>query len=320
MSLIRLGILRGGPSDEYDLSLITGSTIRENADKNLYQTVDIFVDKNGVWHIGGAPHQPSDAAKKVDVFFNAIHGQYGEDGKLQSILESLGLPFTGSSALASALTHQKHLAKQRFTELGIKTPYHTVIHIDSAKDIGATALHIFHKFSLPLIIKPVSSGSSYGVMVVKSFIELEVALERAFQYSSSILIEEYISGVEVTSGFIDSFRGQDVYPLIPVEISKALGSVRDPRGKSNHHTPARISEDYKKNIIDAVVKLKDALGLKHSATFDFIVSPKRGVYLLEIDTVPTLSDESVLVSSLQASGVKTSDYIHHLVTLARYGN
>ncbi|MDD5318500.1 MAG: ATP-grasp domain-containing protein [Candidatus Pacebacteria bacterium] len=309
MSLTRLGILRGGPSDEYELSMENGGVIRQLAPAHLYQVVDIFVDRKGVWHIGGIPIQPSEIRDKVDIIFNALHGSYGEDGTVQTILQNLSMPFTGSTALASSLTHHKHHLKKQLENLGIKTPRYEIFNISSTPEIDDISLALFHSFSMPMIIKPVSSGSSYGVTLVRSFDELLTALHTAYQYSSTIMAEEYIAGAEVVSGFVDKFRNEKVYPIMPVEIGK---------NRTEFFTPARLDQSSKDLIVETVKSLRQHLGLRHAATFDFIVSPRRGVFLLEIDTNPPLTRHSPLPRALEAAGIKISDYIHHLLTLARF--
>jgi D-alanine--D-alanine ligase len=127
MSRIKVAIVRGGPSREFDISLNTGKMVAEQLASDLYEPIDIFIDKKGVWHRGGIPFAPERALSHADVVFNALHGAYGEDGTLQQILDRYGIPYTGSGAFASALGMNKVLTKQYLTSFGIKTPYFKVV-------------------------------------------------------------------------------------------------------------------------------------------------------------------------------------------------
>ncbi len=121
MNKIRIGVLRGGPSSEYEVSLKTGSSVLNNLPEK-YSPVDIFIDKKGGWYIQGIPHEPHEAFKKVDAIFNALHGEYGEDGNVQKILDTFSIPYTGSKTVSSAIGMNKALAKNIFKSHGIKTP------------------------------------------------------------------------------------------------------------------------------------------------------------------------------------------------------
>ena len=182
MAKIRVGVLRGGPSSEYEVSLKSGETVLRSLPEK-FQAVDIFIDKAGVWHIFGLPVEPGKAFKKVDVVLNAMHGEYGEDGTVQRILESFGVPFTGSGSLASAVGMNKHLTKEVYKSHGLKTPHSALI----KNEMGAEKkLHeIFRSMPMPAVVKPVSAGSSVGVSIVHNFHELEHAVIKAFKISPS---------------------------------------------------------------------------------------------------------------------------------------
>ena len=131
MSKIRVGVLRGGPSSEYEVSLNTGAAVLEQLSQAIYNEKyhahDIFIDKSGTWHMGGIQIEPHDALLRVDVVFNALHGNYGEDGKVQHLLEFHGMPFTGSGSFASAITINKELSKKEYKKAGLKTPLSRLI-------------------------------------------------------------------------------------------------------------------------------------------------------------------------------------------------
>ncbi|MEI6494965.1 MAG: D-alanine--D-alanine ligase, partial [bacterium] len=169
MSAIRVGVLRGGPSHEYDVSLKTGNSVLRGLSSD-YKKHDILVDKTGLWHINGVPTVPQQLNNQVDVIINAMHGEYGEDGKVQNILDQVGIPYTGSGHMASSLGMNKVLAKEIFAQNNIKTPRGLIVAQDL--DSETAAREIFNRLSPPWIIKPVSGGSSVGLYLAKTYYQL----------------------------------------------------------------------------------------------------------------------------------------------------
>jgi len=322
LHLLRIGVLRGGPSSEYDVSLASGGEVLRNlreffADK--YQPVDVFVDKHGVWHMDGVPIKPEEALRRIDLAFNVLHGTYGEDGKVQSFLEAHNMPFTGSGSLASAVGMNKVMSKKVFKDNNIKSPYWKEIPSkEIEKDPESMIQKMFQSFTLPAVVKPVSSGSSVGVSIVRAYTEFPKALAEAAKYSDAVLIEEYIPGVEATCGVIEGFRGDDLYALPPVEIRPApkdgfysYGSKYD--GTSQKIVPATFSDKTKKELEELAKKIHRALGLRHYSRSDFIIHPRRGIYVLEVNTLPGLTSESSIPRALRAVGSDTHELIDALI-------
>lgn len=321
MNKIRIGVLRGGPSNEHDVSLKTGENVLKNLPEK-YIPIDIFIDKNGGWHIQGISHKPHEIFKKVDAIFNALHGEYGEDGKVQKILDVFSVPYTGSKTLPSAIGMNKALAKDVFKLHGIKTPYFVV---ESKSDnIDEMAIKLFNSFPMPAVVKPVASGSSFGVSVAYTLKSLALALSKAFKYSDKVLVEEYIKGREATCGVVDRFRGKDIYSLLPIEIIKPEKSdffdyEAKYCGGSQEICPGNFSQSEKEAVQELAVTAHKALGLRHYSRSDFIISPRRGIYILEVNTLPGLTSESLLPKSLNAVGCSLPDFLDHLITLALEG-
>ncbi len=305
---IRVAVLRGGPSSEYEVSLKTGETIlRELPSK--YQGIDVFISKDGMWHVDGIERTPADALSHVDVVFIALHGHYGEDGKVQRILEHLGVPFVGSDAFASSLAMNKHMTKTalgRFAALKDKVRFaaHKIFTHDEVVAKGHQA--VFREMFIPSIVKPVNGGSSVGVSVVRSFLDLEKALEKAFEQSDTIMIEEFIEGREVTCGVIEGFRGQGIYALFPTEIAR----------DGSHLCPAGCSEDDKQKIQELAALIHTGLGLRHYSRSDFMIHPKRGIYFLETNTLPGMTPHSLVPKALAAGGTGLSEFLDHVLGLA----
>ena len=297
---IRLAVFRGGPSNEYEVSLRTGQNVLSAlSSSEKYDLHDVLIDKNGTWHLDGVPITPQDLVNKIDVGFNALHGEYGEDGTIQKILENIRIPFTGSGSLSSALGMNKSLAKYAFKQQGIKTPIHiTLSKIEATEE----KLHdIFRSFPFPNVVKPLSSGSFLGISIVKTFQDLKNAVEKAFEYSPVALIEEYISGKDISCGVINDFRGQELYALIPTE---------------NGACPSSLNESDKEAVIDAAKKIHQVLGLRHYSHSDFVVHPRRGIYALEVNTLPGLHQESILPKSLAAVGCTLPEFLDHVIDQA----
>ena len=318
MHRIKVAVLRGGPSNEYEVSLKTGKSVLKNL-PDKYIPTDVLIDKKGVWYIDGVSTTPAKVFQANDVIFNAMHGEYGEDGKVQQLLDQFGVKYTGSKALSSALGMNKILSKEIFVKNKIKTPVYKVVRKgDNLTDISH---NLFKTFPMPAIVKPHGSGSSVGVAIAKNISELELALENAFKYSDNAIVEEFISGREGTCGVVEDFRGEKIYSLLPIEIVKPINSGffdynAKYNGQSQEICPSNFSVKEKKVMQEMAVKAHEALGLRHYSRSDFIVHPKRGVYILEINTLPGLTSESLLPKSLKAVGCSLSHFLDHIITLA----
>jgi D-alanine-D-alanine ligase len=320
---IRVGVLRGGPSNEYEVSLQSGGAILQalrDKYEHRYQVHDIFIDRKGQWHMQGLPVLPEDISRRIDVAFNALHGSYGEDGKVQSFLETHGIPYTGSDSLGSAIGMNKILAKKIFNDQGIKTPYgKEIASADIRENIQAIVKNLFESFILPAVVKPASSGSSVGVSIVRSYTDLPAALLAAAEHGDTVIIEEFIPGIEATCGIVEHFRGQELYALPPVEIRPHAGFFdyhAKYKGGSDEIVPATFSESIKKTVEDLAAKVHRALGLRHYSRTDFIIHPRRGIYVLEANTLPGLTEESLLPKSLRAVGSDVHELADHLIVLA----
>ena len=315
--------MRGGPSTEYEISLQTGGNVLNALRGPLserYQAYDIFIDRQGGWNIDGMPADSHDIAHRFDVIFNALHGSYGEDGKVQAILEAHGIPFTGSGSLASAVGMNKMLSKNAFRSHGLKTPHSREIPSSAIlADAQAVAREVFLSFPMPAVIKPMSAGSSVGISIVRTMADLIPALTLAAKHSDSVLIEEYIAGQEATVGVIEGFRGQELYVLPAIEIRtprKFFDYEAKYTGNYDEIVPATFSAKIKEELADMAQKAHQALGLRHYSRSDFIISPRRGIYILETNTLPGLTQESLVPKSLRAVGSDTHELVEHLILLS----
>lgn len=320
MALIRVGILRGGIGHEYEVSLKTGASIIKNLAADKYQPVDILITRDGTWHLGGKEVAPEYAIRSVDVIFNALHGEFGEDGQVQQILESVRSPYTGSRAVASVLGMDKPKAKEIFKQAGFKVPDGVVIKRDYQTDSEAVAYDVFQKIAPPWIVKPAGSGSSVGLYLAKTFPELIRAIDACFEISDRVLVEEYVRGKEATCGVVEAFRGQEHYALMPIEIVRPDGAgVWDYNNKySDDHKiicPGRFTREEKAELERLAIEIHKVLGLSHYSRADFIISP-RGIYVLEVNTLPGMTETSLVPTALKSAGISYEHFLDHIVTLA----
>ncbi|MEK7613964.1 MAG: ATP-grasp domain-containing protein [Patescibacteria group bacterium] len=315
-----VAVIRGGVGAEHDVSLKTGAAVLQQLAHSFseqYKTRDIFIDKGGEWFVRGVPASPEKSLTGVDVVWNALHGEYGEDGGVQRVLERIGVPYTGSRTYASSVAMNKVLTKKTLESMGVKTPYGITLSVSDTLD--REILHAFRHFPQPSVIKPVSAGSSVGVTLAKNFFEFQTGVKNAFQFSPQILIEEYIPGKEATVGVVEGLRGEPVYRLPPVEIVlPAQSTFFDYETKYNPRTiercPGSFSDRESAELKSLAAVSHSALGLRHYSRSDFIVSP-RGIYFLEVNTLPDLRDISLFSVALGSVGVNMSEFIEHILKL-----
>lgn len=293
--MIKVAVIRGGPSNGYDASLQTGayvlSLLRQSPE--AYEPLDIFISKDGEWHYGGLSQEPHQALRYADVVWNALHGSYGEDGQVQRILENLHLPFTGSSSLTASLSLNKDMAKSLYRRHSLLTPESKLITKKNFND--DELILIFRKFLYPVIVKPSDGIHALGVRVARTFNELKDAIKETFKHSRKALVEEFIKGKEASCAVVERARGERLYSFIPTGHSAV---------KEN------------KEIGEMAKAAHDILGLRHYSSSDFVITPKGRIYILETNSLPTLNEESLFHRSLEETGWKPKDFAEHCINLA----
>lgn len=316
-----VGVLRGGPSREHDVSLKTGHSILTHLPEERFTARDIYIDREGVWHERGRPTTPDRVLPTVDVVMVGLHGEYGEDGEVQKLLERYGVPYTGSDSFGSYLAMHKVLTKERAKDLGLLTPQYRFI--EEGTDTAAAAMEIVRSFHQPVIVKPLRWGSSVGVEVVGGFQPVLQAIDTLLANGSGgVLVEEFIRGTEATAGVVEGLRGEAHYALPPIEIIPPQNDFFSYNAKYSGATREIVPGRFQRPVQDELMRLAqvmhEGLGLRHYSRSDFIVSPK-GIYFLETNTLPGMTSESLLPKSLQAVGVSFRDFLAHLVDLALKG-
>lgn len=325
---LRIGVIRGGPSSEYDVSLQSGAHILELLSET-HRPIDIFISKDGTWHMHGIEKSPEKILKNVDVVWNALHGEYGEDGKVQEILAHHGVKFNGAEKYPSALAMNKWLTKEHLKKFGIKTPTYALVR--QTDDLKERSKEIFSSIPGPLVVKPVGGGSSIGIKIVNNYIDFYNALYEVLSSESDALIEEFIVGREATVGVIENFRDSKTYVLPPIEIkyggensNKEMGVdfwdyESKYGGESQEICPGNFNAKEKREMEALSALVHDHLGLRHYSRSDFIVSPKRGIYFLEVNTLPGFTKNSLFPLALKSVGSSVKDFVHHVLLLSLNG-
>lgn len=313
----RVGVLRGGPSPEYDVSLKTGQSVLQALSPEKYEVKDILIDKGGAWHLRGLGTEPVRVLDQVDVVFNALHGAYGEDGTLQRFLDTHGARYTGSGALASAVAMNKAMAKDRLKNVPCKCARHAIL--GERNLVEDDIREIFRTFRLPTVVKPLAGGSSLNTTLARSYAELKHAIATALLDSSQVLIEEYVQGREATVAVAEGFRGESVYAFPPIEILCDTGTFFDYdekySGRAREVCPAPFEHAVKDALLHAAKQVHTTLGLQDYSRSDFIVA-RDGIYFLEVNTLPGLTQESLVPKAVQAVGATLPQFLDHLIQRA----
>lgn len=322
-----IGVLRGGIGDEYDVSLKTGAAVLSALRSQGHKPIDILVTRDGTWHIAGIPIDPKELGERTSLVWNALHGVLGEDGSVQEFFDANGIAYTGSRGDASEAFLNKVRAKEVFKKFDLKTPpyeyvpaYDDTVFAGTLRDYAVrNARLVWQTFAPPWVIKPLASGSSCGVYLARTFDELASGLESALEKGGDFIVEEFISGKEVTLGIVQDFRGVPHYTLIPKEVSKRGAILSyDERLSGDYifRALSRHEEHLKQEMTGKMSHLFEWLGLRHYATADFILSP-RGLYILEIDTLPALHPEASFARGLGEVGAGMPEFVTHIIKVAQ---
>ena len=320
MKHLQVAVLRGGPSDEYRVSMQTGSAVLQALNEDGYETKDIIITRQGEWLYHGIAREPEKILKATDVVFIALHGAYGEDGEIQKIIQRLGIPFTGSRAFASARAFNKTATKETLKRHGVLTPEYFEVSRNCGLYISDIVKTVKDSFGPEYIIKPVNNGSSFGVEFVPAGKALEQVIEDTLMKYEKILIEEYIRGKEATCATLENFRNDNLYvfPVVEVVTPQDLQFfTTESKYECNiiDVCPARFSYGERSKIAEVSALAHEVLDLSQYSRSDFIVN-NRGVYFLEVNTLPGLSTQALYPKSAAAVGLNYNNLISHLVETA----
>lgn len=321
MARTSVGILRGGASSEYNLSLKTGAAMLAALPEDRYDVRDIFIDKRGYWHLRGAPVDAARALSQIDVVLNALHGGAGEDGTVQRILERAGVPYAGSRGLASGVALNKIRARELLQKAGVRMPRAVSFTVSNDLTTGEMARLVFEQFGPPYVVKPASEGAGTGIELAATLVALPDVLGDVLDEYGSALVEEHVRGQEASVGIIENFRGEDLYALPPAHVLLPEDlSFMHPRAHEEallrNIVPSHFSHSEKQALADLARAAHRALGLSHFSRADIILTP-RGPYLLEVNTTPGLYQGASLPPMLESVGSSIREFLEHAIHLAQ---
>lgn len=346
MKKIKVAVIMGGPSVEREVSLNSGAQVLANLDTQKYSAFPVEITKNGGWLIGvekvplAAPWKNTalltDGSEKnlpagikaahrlvseAEVAYLALHGAVGEDGSLQGLFETINFPYTGSGVMASSLAMDKIRAKQIFLQAGLRTP-HSMVYRDGEfeKNHKAISEEIKSWIGIPCIVKPPLLGSSVGVTLCRTGDELYEALKKCFYYGQTALVEEYVSGVEVTCGVLDQTGGREPLALPVTEISYPCETFFDyqikyTKGAAREITPARLTKQMTALVQKTALAVHRAIGCSGMSRTDMIIKDDTA-YVLETNTLPGMTQTSLLPQGAAAAGISFPELLDRIISVA----
>ena len=287
----KIGVLCGGMSSERDVSLRSGKNCYEALLRLGYKnTVLIDVDNNIANKL---------KEEKIETAFLALHGRYGEDGCIQGLLEILGIPYTGCGVAASAVSMNKDMTKR---VLGIFPD----IPLIKSQIVNKENMDNFElKLNYPLMLKPVCEGSSIGMVKVEKPEELQDALKTSFKYDSCVLVEEFLEGLSTTVGVLDIEDKTIATPILAFHTKTEWYDfeAKYTAGMTEFELPAKLPEDLTKKVQDIAIKSHKAVNAKGLCRVDFLITKDGKPYVLEINTIPGMTDLSDLPAQARAMGI-----------------
>jgi len=292
---LNITVMLGGPSAEREISLRSGAAVAQ-ALRSLGHTVHELDPKDMSWVL------PAD----TDVVFLALHGTYGEDGTVQQQLDALGVPYTGCDAQASRVAFDKLLAKQRFVTAGVPTAKYTVIASPEASwPLG---------WNPPVVLKPARQGSSVGLQFVERVSDWAGALAEVFRYDTQALVEEKILGREVTVGIL----GDQPLPVVEVRPKSGRYDYRSKytAGATEYLCPAPFDAETTARIQAAGLAAFNAIGGRDYARVDMMVRPDGQPVVLEVNTLPGMTETSLLPKAAAAAGISYAELCERMIELA----
>jgi len=354
---INVAVVMGGPSVEREVSLNSGRQVLANLNPDKYDAFPVEITKDGGWLIGtdriplASPLKNTltlteRTAKNGDIVLNnrqeldpakireahrlingahiaylALHGAMGEDGSIQGLFESLNFPYTGSGVLASALAMDKIRAKQIFLQAGLRTP-HSMVYRDHEfeKNYKSVSEEIKSWIGIPCIVKPPELGSSVGVTLCRNEEELGEAMKKCFYYGPTALVEEYVTGVEVTCGVLDRTGGLPPIALPVTEISYPKEEFFDykikyTKGAAQEITPARITKEMTELVQKTALAVHRAIGCSGMSRTDMIIKEETP-FVLETNTLPGMTQTSLLPQGAAAAGITFPELLDRIISVS----
>ena len=301
---LRVGVFAGGVSSERDVSLKSAAQVIAHLSPEKYDRITPV---------------PLGSTENLDLAFIAMHGAFAEDGRIQSLFEITGLPYTGSGVLASAIGIHKAKTRQVAAHRGIVSPALFELH-EMPVDLDEIDARIVSEIGYPCVIKPTTSGSSMGISIVDDRTELASALTAAFAEKGSVLIEQYVRGREFTCGVMGNSHRTELTALPVVEIVTASRffdySAKYDSAETQEICPADIAPELAARIQEAAVAAHESLDCDGVTRSDFILGEDGILYFLEINTIPGMTAASICPKEAQAAGMSFPQFLDRIIDLA----
>ena len=297
----KIAVLMGGTSAERDVSLSTGKQILGALDETRYAFTPLDTAEMPALLKSLAEDRP-------DVAVIALHGKGGEDGTLQGLLDLLSIRYTGSGVLASALAMDKAMSKRVLTAAGVLMPQDTTLRR------GET---LVGEIALPCIVKPNALGSTIGMAIARTSAEISPAVEAAFGYDDTVLIEQFITGTEITVPILGNAE-LEVLPIVEIVPNGGFYDyeAKYTAGATDEIVPARISETLAAEARRIAHLCHRTLGCRGMSRTDMIITPEGQIYTLEVNTIPGMTPTSLLPRSAEAAGYTFAQLLDRLIALA----
>jgi len=305
MNKLTIAIISGGVSSERDISIKSGNQVSSALDRKKYNVLQYDPKTDLAKLVKDAP--------KIDAAFIALHGSFGEDGTIQGLLDLLEIPYQGSGVLGSALAINKIASKQIYQQAGILTPAFMIQQRNSLTD----ADHCIKKLGFPLVVKPATGGSSLGMGLAHSKESLIKAVEAAFEYNDTILIEEHIKGTELTAGVMGN-DNLTAFPLVEIVPDKKFSffdyEAKYLKGATREICPARITNNLTQKAKKIAKKAHKALFCRGYSRTDMILYNEE-IYVLETNTIPGMTSTSLLPLAAEKGGLPFKKLVEKLLEL-----
>jgi D-alanine-D-alanine ligase len=332
---LRVGVIMGGVSSEREVSLESGRNIFSKMDRKKFDPAPVFMDSHcALWEISlkllmrnstadveidlheeAKPLTYETLKQRFDFIFIGLHGKYGEDGTVQGLLELLGVPYSGSGVLGSALGMDKYTSRKVLAMSGLEVPKTVPVDDRAWKSNERSAIlkTIETDIGFPCVVKPTREGCSTAVKKVVSPAGIPDALASAFEWDNVAVVEEFISGMEVTCGVLGNDDPRALTPSETVPTQEIL-SLEDKflYGQGENKTPARVSEDMLAKIRETAVRAYKALNLKAYSRIDMFIRDGR-VLVLEPNTLPGMTPSTVLFHQAAAEGISQTEFISRII-------
>ena len=306
----KIVVLCGGPSTEAEVSRRTGRAIYD-ALKSKNYNVELM-------ELNPQTFAADIREKDCSIVFNAVHGRYGEDGLIQGTLDMLKIPYTGSGVLAAALTMDKVATKHFLNSAQISTPRFAVYReVDRRTELAA---EIERTFGLPVVIKAAAQGSSIGVTIVEDSLDIEAAIDNAFIFGDEILVEEFIKGRELTVAVCGNEDDAEAMPVIEITTTTGRYDYKSKytKGLSTHICPAPLSDDLTDEVQRVAVAAFKVCKCAGVARVDMMLSEKNVPYVIEVNSVPGMTETSLVPDAARAAGIDFPELCEKILALSEF--